>query len=721
MDKIVDVKNLRISFRTNNGTVKAVRGIDFELNKGQTLAIVGESGSGKSVTARAMLGILAPNSIVESGEIIYDGNDLLKISEDQMHEYRGNRISMIFQDPMSSLNPIMKIGKQLTEAMLLNGKANQKNAKKEFDLKIKQLQECALAAAKHSGKEAKKVTDAFAMFHKIMKASNALEKSYTDAIGYAKSALKDVEYLYNNLYKMEKVDIKNEITDITSSCNKSYNEYVVKKETSALAVACGKLKACIEQSDVEHRNNEMKQILSSMKEELEKAVTIEKVDFFAMGFYSLNNDVSKLDSNNVVKMNAMLEEYLSKNYMSEFKTYVMDAIEYSTNLANEKKAFAMELLKQKRSVFEKETLDQKECEAVAKELSDAVDVSIDRLAIRKDNLAYTFGTSIHAAVKTYFDGIPHNAKEEKRVEKDTEKFNKAKEKGKFVGSVIPPVIVDLELARSNMKRAIDELCVSYDAQMGEAKQVDYSILADEMIVYLCQQGEKMVYKVTKEMAKAHAIELMEEVGIAEPKKRFNQYPFQFSGGMRQRIVIAIALAANPEILICDEPTTALDVTIQSQILELINRLKVERQLSIIFITHDLGVVANMADRIAVMYAGRMVEIGNVDEIFYDPKHPYTWALLSSMPDLDTKEKLEAIPGTPPNMIHPPVGDAFAARNKYAMQIDFEQQPPFFEVTKTHYAATWLLHPNAPKVQPPKAVTDRIEKMKALGEVTNNGK
>ena len=147
MDKIVDVKNLRISFRTNNGTVKAVRGIDFELNKGQTLAIVGESGSGKSVTARAMLGILAPNSIVESGEIIYDGNDLLKISEDQMHEYRGNRISMIFQDPMSSLNPIMKIGKQLTEAMLLNGKANQKNAKKEFDLKIKQLQECALAAA----------------------------------------------------------------------------------------------------------------------------------------------------------------------------------------------------------------------------------------------------------------------------------------------------------------------------------------------------------------------------------------------------------------------------------------------------------------------------------------------------------------------------------------------------------------------------------------------
>lgn len=188
--------------------------------------------------------------------------------------------------------------------------------------------------------------------------------------------------------------------------------------------------------------------------------------------------------------------------------------------------------------------------------------------------------------------------------------------------------------------------------------------------------------------------------------------------MRQRIVIAIALAANPDILICDEPTTALDVTIQAQILELINKLKEERHLSVIFITHDLGVVANMADRIAVMYAGKIVEYGTSEDVFYDPRHPYTWALLSSMPDLDTKEKLEAIPGTPPNMIFPPKGDAFAARNKYAMKIDFEKQPPMFRISDTHYAATWLLHPDAPKVDPPKLVTDRINRMKR--EVENNG-
>lgn len=217
--------------------------------------------------------------------------------------------------------------------------------------------------------------------------------------------------------------------------------------------------------------------------------------------------------------------------------------------------------------------------------------------------------------------------------------------------------------------------------------------------------------IEKSKAKARAIELMEAVGIPNAVERYDAYPFQFSGGMRQRIVIAIALASNPEILICDEPTTALDVTIQARILELINDIKKERDLSVIFITHDLGVVANMADRVCVMYAGRIVEVGTCEDIFYRPAHPYTWALLSAMPDLHTKETLFAIPGAPPNMLHPPKGDAFAARNKYAMKIDFEKEPPYFQISDTHFAATWLLHPNAPKVEMPEILQHRIARMR----------
>lgn len=222
-------------------------------------------------------------------------------------------------------------------------------------------------------------------------------------------------------------------------------------------------------------------------------------------------------------------------------------------------------------------------------------------------------------------------------------------------------------------------------------------------------------KISKQSAKQKALELMREVGIPEPERRYYQYPFQFSGGMRQRIVIAIALANNAEILICDEPTTALDVTIQAQILELINKIKKERNLSVIFITHDLGVVANMADRVLVMYAGKIVEYGLTNEIFYNPKHPYTWALLASMPNLDTTDRLDAIPGTPPNLVNPPIGDAFSVRNKYALEIDFEVEPPYFKVSDTHYAATWLLHPDAPKVTPPKAVLDIMKKGGRLSE------
>ena len=224
------------------------------------------------------------------------------------------------------------------------------------------------------------------------------------------------------------------------------------------------------------------------------------------------------------------------------------------------------------------------------------------------------------------------------------------------------------------------------------------------------EGMLLHTEISKSDAENKAVELLNLVGIVNAENRMKNYPHQLSGGMRQRVVIAIALSCAPKILICDEPTTALDVTIQARILDLISDIQRKMGLSVIYITHDLGVVAKVADFVNVMYAGKIIETGTVDEIFYDPRHPYTWGLLSAMPDLETDDaRLYSIPGSPPNLLHEPKGDAFAARNQFAMKIDEKAEPPMFKITETHSAATWLLHPDAPKIELPAELKSRLER------------
>ncbi len=712
MNTKLNVRNLTISFRTNEGKVQAVRGINFELNEGETLAIVGESGSGKSVTSKAILGILSGNAIVEGGEIIYDGKDLLKIPEDEFHKIRGDKIAMIFQDPMSSLNPIAKIGKQLTEAMILKGKARQKESRRSFNAYLKNLKEEFHIVLPGVDTDTKCNN-----FDKFEYKHLDLEAAYNKAHDAAVEAVEEINSLAFELEKNAATDTKYRLNRIRSLAKDSIQTYVVDKNATELLALCDKILPLYKSKD----NGELINVLNAIKEILAEAIDFVAPNFFALGYYCTfsNEPIPAMD---IPELNKYLRNYLDEHFMLDFIDNAELAVRSSAKRSMDNMAIAIEQLKAKRECFAQSELQKKEIFDTFTQLNATVRATINPLAISKDSLTYTFGSGVRAELESYFYGKKNNKREQAKYERQLAKHNAIKARGKTPNwTVAAPSLVNFELVQTNILNQIDRLIRHYEDIIANQESHNYREEAIAVIDYLKACASGVVQKVTRSMAKNKALKLLDEVGISEPRKRYKQYPFELSGGMRQRIVIAIALAANPDILICDEPTTALDVTIQSQILELINRLKKERNLTVIFITHDLGVVANMADRIAVMYAGKIVEYGTSEDVFYRSAHPYTWALLSSMPDLDTNEKLDAIPGTPPNMIYPPVGDAFAERNKYAMKIDFEMQPPMFKISDTHYAATWLLHPNSPKIETPKIITDRIARMKKMKEAQENGK
>ena len=714
MEKKLQIKNLTISFRTDNGKVQAVRGINFDLYKGETLAIVGESGSGKSVTSKAILGILAGNSIVENGEIIYDGKDLLDISEEDFHKIRGDKIAMIFQDPMSSLNPIVKIGRQLTEAMILKGKARQKESRMIFNSYLALLEK-NIAIAKGGESYLETAKTKCKNFDRFEYKHLELENAYNDARSASAEALEQLDVLMFEVSKNAAKDLVYRTGKIAKYATESINPYVVSNDAEKLTALAQGLVLKAKAVKGGAAPDDLLADFKAVQDILLATRDLPKPNFFAMGYYQTYS-AEPMPELPVEELNVFLRKYLDDNFMLDFIADAKCALEYSAEKSYANKHTAIEALKAAKAVYEKKELDKAECYSKCNELKAIVADSIDMMEITKDSLAYTFASGLKHELDKYFKGLTKNVSEEKRFAKAQAKYDALTAKGKEPDSKpIPAALTNLEETKKSMQRRIDRLVEHYEKKIARKSDRNYDDETVAVIDHLKASASGVVKKVTMRMAKSRALKLMEEVGIPEPRKRFNQYPFEFSGGMRQRIVIAIALAADPDILICDEPTTALDVTIQAQILELINKLKAERNLSVIFITHDLGVVANMADRIAVMYAGKIVEHGTSEDVFYDPRHPYTWALLSSMPDLDTSEKLEAIPGTPPNMIYPPKGDAFAARNKYALKIDFEEQPPMFKISDTHSAATWLLHPDAPKVEIPKIITDRIARMKAKTE------
>ncbi len=732
----LSVNDLKVSFRTDAGKVQAVRDISFDLYKGETLAIVGESGSGKSVTSKAIMGISAVNAIYEGGEILYDGQDLVRIPEEEMHKLRGDKIAMIFQDPLSALNPIMRIGKQITEAMLLKNKANRKEGRVTFNKTLAELSEMmkkALAENPNANVTVADVEKYIKTFDDFNIQAIKLENSYNAARTAAEEMIALIEDLLFLTEKKQKIDVMATLGLIGRSLKEIDDKYFVSKYADTLkahaAAFDGVMRA--ERSKVtlldsakklvgagsskNEASPETVEVLKALKKTAQEMLEQPQYNFFRIGYYVYKHPETDLSQMPADEANEMAIKFLHEDFMDSFIALEKIAVQYSFNKTVENKKQAIAALQNAIDFFKAGNFTAQEADATCKNVNKCVLAAIDPLAVVKDNVAYTFGGALGREVEKYFFYIKNNPKEEARFARQTAKRDALIAKGKTVDwKIVPKSVIEPEVQIETIVSVLNRVMNRFKADLENVENFDADKRCVEIIDYLKEKASQVVYTLTKRIAKEKAIKLMEEVGIPEARMRYRQYPFEFSGGMRQRIVIAIALSANPDILICDEPTTALDVTIQAQILELINRLKREHNLSIIFITHDLGVVANMADRIAVMYAGKIVEYGTAEEVFYNPQHPYTWALLSSMPDLDTNEKLDAIPGTPPNMIYPPVGDAFAERNKYAMEIDFEMQPPMYEVSPTHYAATWLLHPNAPKVEIPKIITERIRRMKERG-------
>ena len=704
-DVVLECKDLRISFSTLSGTVKAVRGISFNLEKGKTLAIVGESGSGKSVTSRAILGILANNKIVEGGQILYDGKDLLQLNEEQFTSIRGSKISMIFQDPLSSLNPIMKVGKQLTEPMFLKAKTTRKEAKKSFSTYYSNLVK-ALSTYTIGSEKFVETLNNLKLISKHETTIKALEAKI-EKINSSISSFKNTE---NN----EKIAAK--LSSLEEESNKIVTEIASLKETIVT----------LDNSVKEYFANE--EVKASITNVLTESydVYIEKLHLLRQTILDFHEKVfiTSFDYKEKIKsiyreIDLLTEERLKKD--AEYYALISEATarlknkeaikEEIINLKIAKKAIDEEYInrieKLRKETLEVIDFNPKEALANIKEIQKQISLCEYPYSVEKEDIVAVFATSFKKYILDFMQAIALNDENVKFLDSfnDYEKGVKYEIPAKIRAKRRETIVPFYEFY-AKMVNSLTSITNYIQKELIEAK-FDANAYYDAFVKKLISEMNLASTKVKKSEAKARALKLLEEVGIPEPERRYYQYPFEFSGGMRQRIVIAIALSSNPEILICDEPTTALDVTIQAQILELINKMKVEHNLSIIFITHDLGVVANMADDIAVMYAGKIVEIGTVYDIFYDPRHPYTWALLGSMPDLDTKDKLEAIPGTPPNMLLPPKGDAFAARNKHAMKIDYKAQPPFFKVSDTHSAATWLLHEDAPHASAPKVVIDRI--------------
>ena len=688
---LLSLKDVEVKFNVRGRVLQAIRGVSLDIYENESIAIVGESGSGKSVLTKTFSGMLDSNGFISNGDIILSDDELSKT--DVKIKNLAVRIVRHFY-------------KKLYKATQLKYGANifKKMASCEDKEELAKLKE-----------EYKKATDVKISEEEDKFAKNLAKRIYFSIPGNihvnkiikGDSLIKKVTLAYQNGEKFplgkEYLDFDFKLTDelcaLIRFINFQLNRYTKYESGSDIYKQIQELKLeklkkeSLTEEEVEAIDKKIADLhyeyveLFNLKQTLDFKKDKEQIKEISLKMKAYQADIKKLEND-------------KKDRIKSHKKAIKSDLEYM----NSYKGRLAELKAQYKQALNDFKLSDEQFDRNAR-LAKEIFVSVgryglvDRLkfAIR---LCFAFKNAMVNGLDLFDEQVVN------------EVFDKVAFRVKYLGTDEDNVIKGYAIV--NLAK------IKYSKDWGQIRgRRIATVFQDPMtslnpIVPIGQQIMNVILKhqkCSKNEAKERAIDLMTKVGIPNAEKRFSEYPFQYSGGMRQRIVIAIALSCQPKILICDEPTTALDVTIQAQIIDLIKNLQKELHFTTIYITHDLGVVASVSDRVAILYAGQVVEYGTVEEIFYDPRHPYTWALLSSLPQLSVKgEKLYSISGTPPSLYNKIVGDPFAPRNPYCMAIDLVKEPPYFQISESHFAKTWLLDPRAPKVEKPEIIKDIHKKL-----------
>lgn len=702
---VLKLKHIDVKFNVRGRTLNAIRDVSLEIFDKETIAIVGESGSGKSVLTKTFAGMLDSNGYISHGNVYFNDDELSKTDVPLTPWNRSLRERVVRKINVYSYGAVAADEynqiKALDEAAELKKQLSAEE-NEVFEKKIKDNQDDINDCTNLINSLNPKIDDQRDLFHQEKAHLKALKAEQKAIWKERKHATKDKKRAYrrdlNYIHKYK--EERNRLVELRRQKYEEAKQTELSKEIRDRNITIAdEIVLSIGRFPVHTKQIYSRKLLKRFKEFIwsGKDISTDKQlnrIFDPVIFRVKKTGITTVESNRDKKF---IDDVLAPQFGLEEVTY--ETARNKTLVLQARNSYRRTFNKILRRLTEIATAHKGDAlnEKEARRIKDFANIAIVYAA------DYDFAYKRYSFIRLFFDWF-------KKATDSDGTILESKAKAKPVATLQGNAIIDcakIKYTKDWQKIRGCKIATVFQDPMTSLNPI---LTIGKQIMIVIQKHQRC----SKFEAKRRALDIMKKVGIPDPEKRFYDYPFQYSGGMRQRIVIAIALSCQPKILICDEPTTALDVTIQAQIIRLIKSLSKDLGFTTVYITHDLGVVANVAERVAVLYGGQIVELGTVEEIFYEPLHPYTWALLSSLPQLAQKgTELFSIPGTPPSLYNKIVGDAFAPRSAYALAIDYKKEPPMWRVSDTHFVKTWLLDPRSPKVQKPKTINNLHEKMTAI--------